>query len=165
MARWTPEPDALQVSTKPQIVPGLYECTMTLPLPGGSARALAEAEQAARDCTFVPTQLDAADRLFFIPPDHVRAETPVAAESADADALELGALRPAGVPHLYVLGAMADVPRAVAAELARELNLACALFQVGDRDGKGAAILNAYANDPRGFYANYARRVLDEKAP
>ena len=38
-------------------------------------------------------------------------------------------------------------------------------INVGDKDGKGAAILNAYADDPRGFYANYARRVLDGKTP
>jgi len=44
-----------------------------------------------------------------------------------------------------------------------EVNLAAALYKVGDKDGKGAAILKAYTEDPRGFYANYARRVLAEK--
>jgi len=44
-----------------------------------------------------------------------------------------------------------------------EVNLAAALYRVGDKDGKGAAILKAYSEDPRGFYANYARRVLQMK--
>jgi len=48
-------------------------------------------------------------------------------------------------------------------DLIREMNLAVALYRIGDKDGKAAAILNAYANDPRGFYANYARLVLAEK--
>ena len=47
----------------------------------------------------------------------------------------------------------------------REFNLAAALYRLGDKDGKGEAILKAYANDPRGFYAHYARRVLGEETP
>ena len=49
-------------------------------------------------------------------------------------------------------------------EVPREVNLAAALYRVGDKDGKGEAILKAYADDPRGFYANYARRVLADGA-
>jgi hypothetical protein len=45
----------------------------------------------------------------------------------------------------------------------REINLATALFRLGDSDGLAQKLLEAYANDPRGFYANYARRVLQEK--
>jgi hypothetical protein len=45
----------------------------------------------------------------------------------------------------------------------REINLAAALYRLGDHQGKGEATLNAYAEDPRGFYANYARRVLAER--
>ena len=48
-------------------------------------------------------------------------------------------------------------------EVPREVNLAAALYRLGDKGGKGKAILEAYAEDPRGFYANYARRVLAEK--
>ena len=47
----------------------------------------------------------------------------------------------------------------------REINLARALYRLGDKDGKATAILQAYADDPRGFYANYARMVLAEKKP
>jgi hypothetical protein len=48
--------------------------------------------------------------------------------------------------------------------VAREMNLACALFRLGDHEGKAAAVLQAYADDPRGFYANYARLVLAKPA-
>ena len=45
----------------------------------------------------------------------------------------------------------------------REINLATALFRLGDSDGVAQKILESYANDPRGFYANYARSVLQAK--
>ena len=48
-------------------------------------------------------------------------------------------------------------------DVVREINLAAALYRLGDKDGKGEAILKAYTEDPRGFCANYARRVLAEK--
>jgi hypothetical protein len=50
-------------------------------------------------------------------------------------------------------------------QTAREINLARALFRIGDKSGKAAAILRSYADDPRGFYANYARMVLAETRP
>ena len=45
----------------------------------------------------------------------------------------------------------------------REINIAAALYRLGDFEGKGEAVLKAYADDPRGFYAHYARRVLAER--
>ena len=42
----------------------------------------------------------------------------------------------------------------------RELVLARALFNVGDLNGRGRAILEAYARDPRGAYAAHAAKVL-----
>jgi hypothetical protein len=44
----------------------------------------------------------------------------------------------------------------------REVNLAATLYRLGDHQGAGEAVLRAYAEDPRGFYAHYSRRVLDE---
>ncbi|MBN2452464.1 MAG: FAD-dependent oxidoreductase [Lentisphaeria bacterium] len=116
-ADWRPDGDWVQLSRQTRIVPGMFECSLTVSLADGSARSAAEAEQVARDRTFVPTQLDAADRVFFIPPDHIRAAAPAAAEGAGPEDLDLRALSPDGVKHLYVLGPMADVPRALAASL------------------------------------------------
>ena len=45
----------------------------------------------------------------------------------------------------------------------REINLAASLYRLGDSEGAARKILEAYSNDPRGFYANYARRALQAK--
>ena len=45
----------------------------------------------------------------------------------------------------------------------RELVLARALYRLGDRDGRGKAVLEAYLNDPRRAYAEHARLVLGSK--
>jgi len=50
-------------------------------------------------------------------------------------------------------------------ESVRELLLARALFRLGDHDGIGAQILEAYANDLRGHFARHAAAVLAESTP
>lgn len=132
---WRPDKDIVQLSSKTTIAPGLYECVFPLPFADGGPQAFAEAEQAARDRTFTATQLDAADRVCFIPPDHVKSASPCAKERATADELNLGALRPAGIGGVYVLGPLADVPRPLAAELARP----GFAIRVGARLGRQAA--------------------------
>jgi hypothetical protein len=42
----------------------------------------------------------------------------------------------------------------------RELHLARGLFLAGDRNGRGRAILETYAQDLRGIFARHARAVL-----
>ena len=66
-----PAPDAPGVVTA-----RLWRCTLRLPMADGSGRALAAAEQQARDLTWTRTTVDAADTLLFSPPDTL--ETPVA---------------------------------------------------------------------------------------
>ena len=48
-----------------EIAARLWKCEMALPMADGSARALAAAEQLARDLTWTPTQIDCADSLVF----------------------------------------------------------------------------------------------------
>lgn len=133
---WKALKDLVQLSSKTPsksaIKPAMFECLMELPMTDGSTRAFAEAEQVARDRTFTATQLDAADRLFCIAPDHIKAAKPATAEWAEAAAFELGALQAAKVPHVFVLGALADVPRTTAAQLVKPANA----IQVGQRLGK-----------------------------
>lgn len=132
------KPDAEEVfalSGKTKISPALFESTFTLKLADGSARAFAAAENQARDATYTELQLDAADRLFFVAPDHIKAAKPDAGTWPGAAAFDLASLQPAKVPHLYVLGAMADVSRAAAAELVKP----AAAIQVGVRLGKQVA--------------------------
>jgi flavin-dependent dehydrogenase len=88
-------------------------CTLRIDMPDGSFRAFAEAEQVARDRTFVKTLLDAFDSLFQVPPDAV-----------------VGT-----VPRVHVLGGCADIPREAAARLLRPL----ALMDEGARVGAAAA--------------------------
>jgi ribulose 1,5-bisphosphate synthetase/thiazole synthase len=129
---WQPLKDSVQLSSKTTLKPAMYECFMELPLADGSARVLAGAEQAARDRTFTTTQLDAAERLFFIAPDHIVAVKPGTADWTGAAAFELDALRPAKTPHVYVLSALADTSRTVAAMLVKPANA----IQIGQRLGK-----------------------------
>ncbi|NLS92971.1 MAG: FAD-dependent oxidoreductase [Planctomycetaceae bacterium] len=132
---WNPSKDVFQLSGKTKITPALFECTFTVPFADGSVRSFAEAENAARDRTFTDLQLDAADRLFFIPPDHIRAVRRSEGAWTGAAALDLGSLQPAKTPYLYVLGPMADTTREAAAELVKP----AAAIQVGARVGQQAA--------------------------
>ena len=118
-ADWKADKDVVGLSAKTRIKPGLYECVMQVPMSDGTAESFAEVEQVVRDRTFVRSQLDGADRVFFIPPDHIKSEAAGQSEDINAKTVDLKALRPVGVPHVYVVGPMADVPRSVAAELAR----------------------------------------------
>ncbi len=111
----------------------ILEYTLTIPMADGSLAALAEAEHAARDRTWDPGQLDASEAIFQVPPDPVVAEGgDGGAEGADA---ALRPFRPAGVPHLYVLGGCAAVPRDEAGRILRPL----ALMDLGARLGAAAA--------------------------
>ena len=56
--------------------------------------------------------------------------------------------------------AAADVERS---KCLREIAIARALVRLGDHEGKGRAVLQGYANDPRGVYARHAQAVLAEK--
>lgn len=113
----------------------MFVCEMELPMKDGSARSFAEAEQRARDMTFVPTQLEAADTLLFTPPDSIQAKASSEAVWQGVDAVDLRVFQPAGADWVFVLSAMADVSRSAAQELMRPGNL----MALGTRIGKAAA--------------------------
>ena len=141
----TPKADGMKVreslglydakSGKEQTKGRLFECEIALPMKDGSPAAFAEAEQKARDMTFVPSVLDASDRLFFVSPDPLVVQATLADESADAATVTLDAFRPKGVPYVYVLGAMADVSR----QAARALVEPSRAMTLGERLGEAAA--------------------------
>ncbi len=112
-----------------------YQCELSIPMRDGSYRSFAEAEQVARDRTFVPTLLEGADSLFQVPPDPMFAAEPLARGWPGASQVALGCFRPAGLKRLYVLGGCADMPREAAAALLRPL----ALMEAGTRVGVAAA--------------------------
>ncbi len=135
-AEWNPDTEEVfALSGKTKITPALFESTLTVKMTDRSVRSSAEMEQAVRDMTFTELQLDAADRVTFVPPDHIKAKSPVAGAWSGGEAFDLGALRPDKVPHVYVLGAMADVPRETAAELIKP----AVAIAVGARLGRLAA--------------------------
>ncbi|MGN0846687.1 MAG: FAD-dependent oxidoreductase, partial [Kiritimatiellia bacterium] len=137
-----PLTDAFPVAVKNHLKPDhpnaisarVWECTLDIPMKDGSARSFAAAEQIARDRTFVPTQVDAANSLVFLAPDHFLCRAAGTAW-AGADALDLACLQPKDTAGVYVLGPLADVPRAVAAELTKP----GAYLMVGSRVGRAAA--------------------------
>ena len=112
-----------------------YLCDLRIPMKEGSYAAFAEAEQVARDATFVPSLLDASDSLFQVPPDTVRSVKAETAAWQDASMVSLAAFRPAQVARLYVLGGCAEIPRASAAQMLRPL----ASIDIGARIGSAAA--------------------------
>jgi len=117
-------------------VPGrAYECALMIPMADGSYRSFAEAEQVARDRTFVMSLLEGADTLFQVPPDPMQAAAPLAGAWPGAAKVDLGCFRPAGVARLYVLGGCAGMPREAAERLLRPLELMAA----GERVGAAAA--------------------------
>lgn len=117
----------------------MFSCSITLPMKDGSARSFAEAEQRTRDATFTRQQLTGSDTTIFTPPDHIRASASSSASWQGADSFDLKSLQPAEYPNLFVLGALADVPRETAAELMRPGNY----MAVGSRVGEAAARLAA----------------------
>jgi flavin-dependent dehydrogenase len=120
----------------PETIQGrMFECEIDLPMKDGSARSFAEAEQKARDLTFVPSQLESADTLSLVPPDRIKGAASSQAPWPGADAVDLKAFQPAGTDYLFVLSALADLSRDAAGQLVMPGNL----MAVGERLGAEAA--------------------------
>jgi len=115
----------------------MFECEIDLPMKDGSARSFAEAEQKARDLTFVPTQLESSDTLSLVPPDWIRGQSSSQAPWQGVDAVDINVFKPLGTDYLYVLSPMADVSRQAAEQMMRSGNL----MAVGERVGAAAARL------------------------
>ncbi|MEA3367044.1 MAG: FAD-dependent oxidoreductase, partial [Planctomycetota bacterium] len=109
--------------------------TLTIDMPDASWSAFQAAEQAGRDRTFHPDQVDASEVLFQVPPDPMTARAAVEGEAPDWGKVDLSALRPAKVDRLLVLGGCAGVSRRAAADLLRPP----AQVAVGRRLGRAAA--------------------------
>ncbi len=112
---------------------------------GRGFREFARAEQAAREATYVPGQLRAADELFHVPPDPIVCRRR-ASEWREPDADRLEHFRPAGLDGLFVLSGCADVPRPVARRLLRPGGL----IATGTAAGRAAARLAGAARDAPG---------------
>jgi len=112
-----------------------YECVLTLPMEDGSYASFAQAEQRARDLTFQPQQLDAAERLFQVPPDAMEGQAVCEGPWPGAGRIDLAVFQPRGIARLYVLGGCAAMSRQAAGQMLRP----GALIDVGARIGQRAA--------------------------
>ena len=117
----------------------MFMCEIDLPMKDGSGRSFAEAEQKARDLTFVPSQLESADTLSLVPPDRIRGKASSQAPWQGVDALDLKTFQPSGTEYLFVLSAMADVSRQAAGQVMKPGNLMALGERVGSEAAKVAA--------------------------
>jgi flavin-dependent dehydrogenase len=113
----------------------VIEYTLELPMPDDGWASWAKADQLARTKTYHPEQQFTSDVLFQVPPDAMQGQQQASGEWQGVEPLPLGAFRPAGVDHLFVVGGCADVSRGQAEKLLRPL----ALIDLGARLGKAAA--------------------------
>ena len=129
----------------PQRLP-IFEYTLRIPMPDASFPSWARAEQAARDLTYHPDQLDDSEVLFHVPPDPMTGQASVARTWDGVASLDLGAFRPKGVERMWVLGGCADLPRDSAARMLRPPTL----IAMGARVGRAAADEAAAVAPPKG---------------
>jgi flavin-dependent dehydrogenase len=112
----------------------LLEYTLELPLADESFGALAAAEQAARDATFHPGQLQTAELMSYLPTAAITGRKSAGGDWPGAAKAELDAFRPQGVERLYVLSARADMSRDAAAKMVRPVEY----MAIGERVGIAA---------------------------
>jgi flavin-dependent dehydrogenase len=123
----------------------LVEYALELAMADGSYASFANAEQAARDLTYDAEQKAAADELFQVPPDAMRAEKTASGAWRGAASLDVGVFRPSGAPFLYVLGGCAGVSREQAQHLLRPSALMAAGAKVGEAAAEAAKARPALA--------------------
>ena len=145
----------------PKLINGrMYECDIEIMMKDDSVRSFSEAEQKARDMTFVPTQLDEADQLFLVPPDNMKC---VASEDGiwqGVDKLNVNCFKPRDCENVFVLGAMADISRDAATELLKPGNLMAA----GEKIGAAAAQAAKKRGAVRSLSSVYNAKVGSQKA-
>lgn len=138
-----------------------YECALTLPMKDGSYASFAQAEQRARDLTFQPQQLDAAERLFQVPPDAMEGQAGCEGPWPGAERIDLDVFRPRGIARLYVLSGCAAVSRRAAEQLLRP----GVLIDVGAKIGQEAAQEAGHVPQPRSPQVAPAQDQLADTVP
>jgi len=113
----------------------VIEYTFQASMAGDTDAAWAAAEQRVRSLTYDPEQQFTADALYQVPPDPMFGRRTENGPWRGVQAVPLDALRPAALPGVYVLGACADVPRAMAERLLQPGTL----IALGTRVGRAAA--------------------------
>ncbi len=112
-----------------------FEYTLTRPWDGRSLGALATIEQTLCDLTWQRGQVDASERLFFIPPERVAGSGPPCRTWPGAAQADLSLFKPAAKNRLYVLSGGARVSSSVAQQILRPIES----MKIGRRLGLAAA--------------------------
>ena len=112
-----------------------YEYTLARPWDGQSLASLAKIEQTLCDLTWQRGQVDASERLFFIPPQRVAGSGPPCQNWPGAAQADVSLFKPAVKKRLYVLNGSARVSTVVAKQILRPIES----MQIGRRLGLAAA--------------------------
>jgi len=145
----------------PSVDGRMFTCTVRLPMPDGTARSYAAAEQRARDLTWTPTLLDASDTLFDASPakpvSQVEYVYACGQETTAGAAIAVGARAGADAAKAaQARGAISSVPwrdgeLPVLAE--------CDVFVVGAGTGGAPAALSAARHGARTIVCDYLYRM------
>ena len=108
---------------------------LNIPMKDNNFASFAEAEQKARDITWDADQVDASDRIFQIPPDHIKGVQRIEEDTTDFLRIPLDCFRPEGQKGLFVLSGCADISRKNARQLMNPSNM----LLIGQRVGKEVA--------------------------
>ncbi|MCF6311013.1 MAG: FAD-dependent oxidoreductase [Verrucomicrobiales bacterium] len=112
-----------------------YEYDLKLPMQDSSWASFAKADQQARNLSWQNNQFAAAEKLYQVPPDSLKARASQNDAWSGAEQINLDTLRPEKVAGIYVLGGCAAISREAAASLLRPL----AGIDLGSLVGKAAA--------------------------
>jgi len=112
-----------------------YEYTLARPWDGRSLAALTKIEQTLSDLSWQRGQVDASERLFFIPPQRVTGSGPSCQNWPGAANADVSYFKPATKKRLYVLNGSACVSATVAQQILRPIES----MQIGQRLGLAAA--------------------------
>ncbi len=109
--------------------------TLTLPWEDDDLASLMAMEQTARDQTWHRGEVDASERLFFVPRSRIQGRAQTASRWTGAQAVDSACFRPRDLDRLLVLGGCADLSAPAAEQLLRPLTF----IDVGRRMGTRAA--------------------------
>jgi len=112
----------------------VYEYVLAIDLPDNGPVSVFRAENRARDLTNGQGSEVASEVLHYVPSDTIVGQQQIATWPG-AERADLGAFRPKGVAHLYVLGPYTDLGRRAAERLLRPVEL----MAMGARIGQAAA--------------------------
>ena len=146
----------------PESVDGrMFVCTVRVPMPDGSARSHAAAEQRARDLTWTPSTLDASDTLYDMSPSKPSSQVPYVFACGHAvtagDAIALGAQ--AGTDAAKAARSRGAVRHAPWRDGELPVLAECDVFVAGAGTGGAPAAISAARHGAKTIVCDYLYRM------